>query len=298
MIYESRPNVTSDVSTLCFKSGNCVILRGGSEAYFSNKILANLFRKSLEKYKISKNFVQFIENKNRKLVDYMLSKMSKYIDVIIPRGGKSLVKKVQDLSSVPVIGHLEGMCHTYIDKDANLSMAKKILINAKLRNTSICGATETLLIHKNKSKNVDEILNELTKRGCFIYADRKISKLFNGNSKLANNKTWSKEHLSAKISVKLVNNINDAVNHINKYGTMHTDAIITNNKISAKFFIKNIKSSIALHNSSTQYADGGEFGFGGEVGISTNKLPPRGPVGLNQLVSYKYEIYGSGQTRK
>ena len=298
VIYESRPNVTSDVSTLCFKSGNCVILRGGSEAYFSNKILANLFRKSLEKYKINKNFVQFIENKNRKLVDYMLSKMSKYIDVIIPRGGKSLVKKVQDLSSVPVIGHLEGMCHTYIDKDANLSMAKKILINAKLRNTSICGATETLLIHKNKSKNVNEILNELTKRDCSIYADRKISKLFNGNSKLANNKTWSKEHLSAKISVKLVNNINDAVKHINKYGTMHTDAIITNNKISAKFFIKNIKSSIAIHNSSTQYADGGEFGFGGEVGISTNKLPPRGPVGLNQLVSYKYEIYGSGQTRK
>ena len=298
VIYESRPNVTSDVSTLCFKSGNCVILRGGSEAYFSNKILADLFRKSLEKNKINKNFVQFIENKNRKLVDYMLSKMSKYIDVIIPRGGKSLVKKVQDLSSVPVIGHLEGMCHTYIDKDANLKMAKKILINAKLRNTSICGATETLLIHKNKSKNVNEILNELTERGCYIYADRKISKLFNGNSKLANNKTWSKEHLSAKISVKLVNNINDAVNHINKYGTMHTDAIITNNKISAKFFIKNVKSSIAIHNSSTQYADGGEFGFGGEVGISTNKLPPRGPVGLNQLVSYKYEIYGSGQTRK
>ncbi len=298
VIYESRPNVTSDVSTLCFKSGNCVILRGGSEAFFSNKILANLFRKSLEKYRINKNFVQFIENKNRKLVDYMLSKMSKYIDVIIPRGGKSLVKKVQDLSSVPVIGHLEGICHTYIDKDANLSMAKKILINAKLRNTSICGATETLLIHKNKSKNVDEILNELTKRGCSICADRKISKLFKGNSRLANNKTWSKEHLSAKISVKLVNNINDAVNHINKYGTMHTDAIITNNKISAKFFIKNVKSSIAIHNSSTQYADGGEFGFGGEVGISTNKLPPRGPVGLNQLVSYKYEIYGSGQTRK
>ena len=298
VIYESRPNVTSDVSTLCFKSGNCVILRGGSEAYFSNKILANLFRKSLEKNKINKNFVQFIENKNRKLVDYMLSKMSKHIDVIIPRGGKNLVKKVQNLSSIPVIGHLEGICHTYIDKDANLSMAKKILINAKLRNTSICGATETLLIHKNKSKNVNEILNELSKRGCYIYADKKISKLFNGNSKLANNKTWSKEHLSAKISVKLVNNINDAINHINKYGTMHTDAIITKNKISAKFFIKNIKSSIAIHNSSTQYADGGEFGFGGEVGISTNKLPPRGPVGLNQLVSYKYEIYGSGQTRK
>ena len=298
IIYESRPNVTSDVSTLCFKSGNCVILRGGSEAYFSNKILADLFRKSLEKNKINKNFVQFIENKNRKLVDYMLSKMTKYIDVIIPRGGKSLVKKVQELSSVPVIGHLEGICHTYVDKDANISMAKKILINAKMRNTSICGATETLLIHKNKSKNVNEILNELSEKGCLIYADKKISKLFKGKSKLANNKTWAKEHLSAKISVKLVDDIHYAVNHINKFGTMHTDAIITNNKQSAKYFLKNVKSSIAIHNSSTQYADGGEFGYGGEVGISTNKLPPRGPVGLNQLVSYKYEIYGSGQTRK
>ena len=298
IIYESRPNVTSDVSTLCFKSGNCVILRGGSEAYFSNKILAHLFRKSLEKNKINKNFVQFIENKNRKLVDYMLSKMTKYIDVIIPRGGKSLVKKVQELSSVPVIGHLEGICHTYVDKDANISMAKKILVNAKMRNTSICGATETLLIHKNKSKNVNEILNELSEKGCLIYADKKISKLFKGKSKLANNKTWAKEHLSAKISVKLVDDIHYAVSHINKFGTMHTDAIITNNNHSAKYFLKNVKSSIAIHNSSTQYADGGEFGYGGEVGISTNKLPPRGPVGLNQLVSYKYEIYGSGQTRK
>ncbi len=297
VIYESRPNVTSDVSTLCFKSGNCVILRGGSEAYFSNKILANLFRKALQKNKINKNFVQFIENKNRNLVDYMLSKMSKYIDVIIPRGGKNLVKKVQNLSSVPVIGHLEGMCHTYIDKDANIEMAKKILVNAKLRNTSICGATETLLIHKNKSKNINEILNELTKRGCLIYADKKIKKIFNGKSELANDRTWSREYLSARISVKLINNINDAIKHINKYGTMHTDAIITKNKLSAKYFVKNIKSSIAIHNSSTQFADGGEFGFGGEVGISTNKLPPRGPVGLNQLVSYKYEIYGSGQTR-
>ena len=297
VIYESRPNVTSDVSTLCFKSGNCVILRGGSEAYFSNKILANLFRKALQKNKINKNFVQFIENKNRNLVDYMLSKMSKYIDVIIPRGGKNLVKKVQNLSSVPVIGHLEGMCHTYIDKDANIEMAKKILVNAKLRNTSICGATETLLIHKNKSKNINEILNELTKRGCLIYADKKIKKIFNGKSELANDRTWSREYLSAGISVKLINNINDAIKHINKYGTMHTDAIITKNKLSAKYFVKNIKSSIAIHNSSTQFADGGEFGFGGEVGISTNKLPPRGPVGLNQLVSYKYEIYGSGQTR-
>ena len=298
VIYESRPNVTADISTLCFKSGNCVILRGGSEAHFSNKILANLFRQSLYKNKIDKNFIQFVGKKNRKLVDFMLSKMSNYIDVIIPRGGKNLVKKVQNLSTVPIIGHLEGMCHTYIDKEMNLKMAKKILINAKLRNTSICGATETLLIHKKNSKFINDILNELSKKGCTIYADKKIRKLYKGKTKEANVKMWSTEFLSAKISVKMVDDIIEAVNHINKYGTMHTDAIITNNKYSAKYFIKNVKSSIAIHNSSTQFADGGEFGFGGEVGISTNKLPPRGPIGLNQLVSYKYEIYGSGQIRK
>jgi len=298
IIYESRPNVTADVSTLCFKSGNCVILRGGSEAYFSNKILANLFRQSLEKNKIDKNFVQFIDNKNRNLVDFMLSKMSEYIDVIIPRGGKNLVKKVQKLSSIPVIGHLEGICHTYIDKYANINMAKKILVNAKLRNTSICGATETLLIHKKNSKFIKEILNVLVEKGCIIYADNKIKKIYKEKTRNASDSIWKKEFLSSKISVKLVNNINEAIEHINKYGTMHTDAIVTKNKLSAKYFIKNVKSSIAMHNTSTQFADGGEFGFGGEVGISTNKLPPRGPVGLKQLVSYKYEVYGSGQIRK
>ena len=177
-------------------------------------------------------------------------------------------------------------------------MAKKVTLNAKLRNTSICGATETLLIHKKNSKFINNILQELKKHGCSIYADSKIKKLYKGKAKLASERIWSKEFLSAKISVKLVNDINEAIYHINKYGTMHTDAIITKNKKSAKLFIKNIKSSIAIHNSSTQFADGGEFGFGGEVGISTNKLPPRGPVGLNQLVSYKYEVYGSGQIRK
>ena len=298
VIYESRPNVTSDISTLCFKSGNCVILRGGSEAFNSNKLLANLFRKSLEKNKINKNYVQFIQDKNRKLVDYMLSKMNSYLDVVIPRGGKSLVKKVQDLSSVPVIGHLEGICHTYIDKDANDKMSLQVTLNAKLRNTSICGATETLLIHKKKVGLINFILGELEKNKCEIIADEKVQKIYKGNSRLAKKKTWSTEYLSSKISVKLVDNIEEAINHINKYGTMHTDAIITKNLISAKYFIKNIKSSIAIHNSSTQFADGGEFGFGGEVGISNNNLPPRGPIGLNQLVSYKYEIYGSGQIRK
>tara|TARA_B100000965_G_scaffold280564_1_gene238423 strand:- start:529 stop:1779 length:1251 start_codon:yes stop_codon:yes gene_type:complete len=299
IIYESRPNVTSDVSSLCFKSGSCVILKGGSEAYFSNRILVNLFRKALKAYKIDPNFVQFIDSKNRKLVDILLSKMENYIDIIIPRGGKNLVKKVQKISSVPIIGHLEGICHTYIDKEINLNMAKKIIQNAKLRNTSICGATETILIHEKKLKQfVNPILNKLVNEGCTIFADKKIKKIFKGRCFSAKEKNWSTEYLAAKVSVKSVRSVIDAVNHINKYGTMHTDAIITKNKKIAKYFIKNIKSSIAMHNTSTQFADGGEFGFGGEVGISTNKLPPRGPIGLNQLVSYKYEVFGSGQIRK
>ena len=299
IIYESRPNVTSDVSSLCFKSGNSVILRGGSEAYFTNKILANLFRKALKDNKVDPNYVQIIGSRNRKLVDTLLSKMEKYIDLIIPRGGKNLVKKVQNLSSVPIIGHLEGICHTYIDKEANLNSAIKIVHNAKLRNTSICGATETILIHEKKLKKfVNPILKKLISNGCIVYADKKIKKVFKGFSKIAKENNWSTEYLSSKVSVKSVKNLGDAVIHINKYGTMHTDAIITKNKKSAIYFLKNVKSSIAMHNTSTQFADGGEFGFGGEVGISTNPLPPRGPVGLEQLVSYKYEITSKGQTRK
>ena len=271
----------------------------GSEAYFSNKLIADLFRNALSKYNINKNYVQFIKSRDRKLVDLILSKMENYIDVVIPRGGKNLVKKVQKISSVPVIGHLEGICHTYIDKDANLNLAKKIVLNAKLRNTSICGATETILIHeKNLNKYVNPVLDGLVKNGCIIYSDKKIKKIFKGKSRNANQKSWSTEYLSAKVSVKSVKNVSEAIKHINKYGTMHTDAIISKNKKTAKYFLKNVKSSIAIHNSSTQFADGGEFGFGGEVGISTNKLPPRGPVGLNQLVTYKYEVLGKGQIRK
>ena len=298
IIYESRPNVTSDVSSLCFKSGNVIILRGGSEAYNSNMIIAKLFRDALKINNIDQNYVQIVNNKNRKSVDYLLSKMEKFIDVIIPRGGKNLVKKVQQLSSVPIIGHLEGICHTYIDKDADLNMAVKIVHNAKLRNTSICGATETILMHKKIIKKFcNPVLEKLTKNKCEIIADATIRKNFNGKSKKANEKDWSKEYLAPKVSVKAVDNIFEAINHVNKYGTMHTDSIITKNKKNADLFLKNIKSSIAMHNTSTQFADGGEFGFGGEVGISTNTLPPRGPVGLNQLISYKYEVLGKGQTR-
>ena len=299
VIYESRPNVTADVSCLCFKSGNCVILKGGSESYFSNKIISDLFRKSLAAYNVDKNFVQFIDIKDRSAVGIMLSSMEKYIDVIIPRGGKNLVKKVKQLSSVPIIGHLEGVCHTYIDKNADLKMSEKIIINAKMRNTSICGATETLLIHEKVLKRfINPILSKLEEAKCIIYADKKIKKIYKGNVLEAKKKNWGKEYLSSKISVKSVKNIYEAILHINKFGTMHTDAIITNNKKYASIFLRKVKSSIAIHNSSTQFADGGEFGFGGEVGISTNTIPPRGPVGLEQLVSYKYEIFGSGQIRK
>jgi len=298
VIYESRPNVTSDVASLCFKSGNVVILKGGSEAINSNKALAKLFRKALKKNKVNENFIQFIDSKQRKIVDIMLSKMKKYIDVIIPRGGKNLVKKVLELSKVPIIGHLEGLCHTYIDKDAELKMAKEIVYNAKLRNTSICGATETILIHKNIVKKFSNpILQELENSGCKIIGDKILKSYYNGQVYPAKEKDWSTEYLASIVSVKVVKNSEEAIKHINKYGTMHTDSIITKNKKTAKYFLKNVKSSIAMHNTSTQFADGGEFGFGGEVGISTNTLPPRGPVGLNQLISYKYEITSNGKIR-
>tara|TARA_B100000902_G_scaffold277549_1_gene263328 strand:+ start:767 stop:2017 length:1251 start_codon:yes stop_codon:yes gene_type:complete len=299
VIYESRPNVTSDVTTLCFKSGNAVILRGGSEAVNTNKILANLFRKSLKKNKIDENFVQFINSKERKFVDIMLTNMKDYIDVIIPRGGKSLVKKVMNFSKIPIIGHLEGLCHTYIDKDANIKMAREIIYNAKLRNTSICGATETILMHKNIVKKFSNtLLQKLENNGCKIYGDKTLRKYYKGKIFPAKEKDWKTEYLASAVSVKIVKNINEAIYHINKYGTMHTDSIITNNKKTADLFFISTKSSIAMHNTSTQFADGGEFGFGGEVGISTNTLPPRGPVGLNQLVSYKYQIYSKGKIRK
>ncbi len=298
VIYESRPNVTADVAALCFKSGNCSILRGGSEAINSNKILANLFRESLQKNKINKNCVQFIENKNRKIVDDLLSKMSRYIDVIVPRGGKGLVYKVQKFSNIHVIGHLEGLCHIFIDKSADLKMAKKIIINAKMRRTSICGAVETLLIEeKALNTHAKEIINSLIESGCEVRVDNKINKIFKNKLKLAKEKDWKTEYLDSIISIKTVKDVKAGVDHILKYGTMHTDSIVTKNSKNAQIFLNGVNSSIAMHNVSTQFADGGEFGFGGEIGISTNKLPPRGPVGINQLTSYKYIVSGKGVIR-
>ena len=299
VIYESRPNVTSDVASLCFKSGNPVILKGGSEAFYSNKILSNLFRKALKINKVNQNFVQFIDIKNRKVVDFLLTKMTNLIDVIIPRGGRNLVKKVQNISKIPTIGHLEGVCHSYVDKDADPKIATKVIVNAKLRNTAICGATETILLNERIIKKFGaHILKILEEKGCQIIGDNKIRKIYKGKIKKASIKDWSKEYLSATVSVKSVKNLQEAISHINKYGTMHTDCIITKNKKTAKKFLMGVKSSIAMHNTSTQFADGGEFGFGGEVGISTNVLPPRGPVGLGQLISYKYQVTSNGKIRK
>ena len=298
VIYESRPNVTADVAALCLKSGNCSILRGGSESYNSNKLLANLFRESLSKNNIDKNCVQFIEKKERKVVDLLLSKMSNYIDVIVPRGGKGLVAKVQNFSKIHVIGHLEGICHIYVDKSSNVNMAKKIIINAKMRRTSICGAVETLLIDEKALNSHGKIIvQSLISSGCEVRVDNKINKLFKNKLKNAKQIDWKTEYLDKKVSIKTVKNVQDAVNHILKYGTMHTDSIITNNSRNAKIFLEGVNSSIAMHNVSTQFADGGEFGFGGEIGISTNKLPPRGPVGIDQLTSYKYIVSGNGIVR-
>tara|TARA_B100000780_G_scaffold258927_1_gene209576 strand:- start:817 stop:2058 length:1242 start_codon:yes stop_codon:yes gene_type:complete len=298
VIYESRPNVTADVSALCLKSGNCGILRGGSEAYNSNKILANLFRESLKKNNVDQNCIQFIEDKNRNVVNYLLSNMSKYIDVIVPRGGKELVKKVEQLSRIHVIGHLEGLCHIYVDCDADTTMAVKLVANAKMRRTSICGAVETLLIDfKALKKHAVPIIKKLRSLGCEVVVDKKINNLFKNKYKLAKEIDWKTEYLDAKISIKSVNGVHEATNHILKYGTMHTDGIITNNFKTAEVFLNGVNSAIAMHNVSTQFADGGEFGFGGEIGISTSKLSPRGPVGVNQLTSYKYIVTGKGIAR-
>ncbi len=298
IIYESRPNVTADVAALCLKSSNCAILRGGSEAFYSNKILSDLFRQSLKKNKINQNCIQFIKDKNRKIVDFLLSKMSNYIDVIVPRGGKGLVAKVQKYSNIHVIGHLEGLCHVYLDKESNLSNAIKVILNAKMRRTSICGALETLLINEKilKTKGV-KVINSLINNGCEVVVDKKINKFFNNTLKLAKDLDWKTEYLDAKLSIKSVRDVKEAVSHILKYGTMHTDCIISNNKKNTSYFLNNVNSAIAMHNVSTQFADGGEFGFGGEIGISTNKLPPRGPVGLNQLTSYKYIVRGNSLIR-
>ena len=297
IIYESRPNVTVDASVLCIKAGNVVILRGGSESFNSNACLTSVIQSALIKNNLDKNIVQCVETTDRAAVDYMLAEMSDTIDVIIPRGGKGLVKKVQDKAKVPVIGHLEGICHIYVNKSANLNTAIQVIHNAKLRRTEICGAAETLLIDREYAKdNLDKIITNLYEGGCEIRGDI-FSKEIDSRILLADEKDWSTEYLDAIISIKLVENIDEAIDHIAKYGSGHTESIIAENKDVADKFLSLVDSAIVMHNASTQFADGGEFGLGAEIGISTGRLHARGPVGLEGLTTYKYIVKGNGQIR-
>jgi glutamate-5-semialdehyde dehydrogenase len=295
IIYESRPNVTVDASAIAIKAGNAVILRGGKDSFFSSHKLNEIINLSFSSANLPSHVVQMISSPDRSDVDEML-KLDKYIDVIIPRGGKGLIKKVKEKSLIPIIKHLDGICHIYVEKDADLKKAKDLIFNSKMRRPGICGAAETLLIDQSLSKNVIELLQPLVDAGCEIRGDDFITNL-NPSFKKATEEDWGLEYLDKIISVKLVKDIKDAVNHINQYSSSHTESIITQNKKAFEFFFKQIDSAIILQNASTQFADGGEFGFGAEIGISTDKLHVRGPVGAEHLTSYKYVVYGNGQVR-
>ena len=296
IIYESRPNVTVDAAALCIKSGNSVILRCGSDSYNSCYILSELIRDALQQCNFSKDIIQLIPSKDREAVDFML-KMSNVIDVIIPRGGKSLVEKVQKNARVPVFSHLEGICHIYVDQFAELEKSCSVVINGKMRRTGICGATETLLVNEHIAKKfLPKICSELNEKGCEIVGDE-VTKSIVPYIDLAIEEDWSTEYLAPKISIKVVGDVYDAIEHIQKFGTQHTDAIMTENEEIAKVFTNAVDSAIVLVNASTQFADGGEFGLGAEIGISTGKLHARGPVGAAQLTSFKYVVHGNGQIR-
>jgi len=297
IIYESRPNVTVDASILCLKSGNSVILRGGSESFNSNLQLVKSMQKACNNIGLDKNIIQFIETTDRSAVDYMLSKMSDYIDVVVPRGGKGLVKKVQESAKIPVIGHLDGICHIYVDESSDPSTASKIVTNAKLRRTSICGAAETVLIdEKCLDSHLPKIINDLKSGGCEIRGDKRCKEKFN-EVILASDDDWKTEYLDAIISIRVVNGVEDAIDHIEKYGSGHTESIVSENKDNVEQFLNSVGSAIVMHNTSTQFADGGEFGLGAEIGIATGKLHARGPVGLEGLTTYKYIVRGNGQIR-
>ena len=296
IIYESRPNVTVDAAALCIKSGNSVILRCGSDSYNSCYILSELIRDALQQCNLSKDIIQLIPSKDREAVDYML-KMSNVIDVIIPRGGKSLVEKVQKNARVPVFSHLEGICHIYVDQFAELEKSCSVVINGKMRRTGICGATETLLVNEHIAKKfLPKVCSKLNEKGCKIVGDE-VTKSIVPYIDLAIEEDWSTEYLAPKISIKVVGDVYDAIEHIQKFGTQHTDAIMTENEEIAKVFTNAVDSAIVLVNASTQFADGGEFGLGAEIGISTGKLHARGPVGAAQLTSFKYVVHGNGQIR-
>ena len=297
VIYESRPNVTADAGALCLKAGNAVILRGGSESYYSSNAIYNSIKNGLIKAGLPEHSIQIIPTTDRNAVGYLLSGLNDSIDVVVPRGGKSLVERVQNEAKVPVFGHLEGICHVYIDKDADVKKAIEVTVNAKMRRTGICGAAETLLIDK---ENADIFLPKLAEAledlDCELRGCNNSLKIINDMIPAEEN-DWSTEYLDAIISVKIVDGIRGAIDHINSYSTSHTDSIITENIKTADIFLKEIDSAIVMHNTSTQFADGGEFGMGAEIGIATGRFHARGPVGVEQLTSFKYIVRGSGQVR-
>lgn len=296
VIYESRPNVTVDAAALCLKSGNAVILRGGSDSFLSSRALHKAITKGLEAAKLPATAVQFVDTTDRAAVGELLQGLNGAVDVIIPRGGKSLVARVQQEARVPVFSHLEGICHIYIDKSANLNMAEKIVVNAKLRRTGICGATETILIDRAALDRIVPVIVALQKQGCEI---RTTTELLDKipNSKLANEDDWSTEYLDAIVSVKAVDGVEGAVDHINRYSSHHTESIIAEDEQAVEWFFHHLDSAILMHNASTQFADGGEFGFGAEIGIATGKMHARGPIGVEQLTTFQYHVNGNGQIR-
>ncbi len=297
IIYESRPNVTADAAALCLKSGNAVILRGGSESVKSSAAILTALQAGLREADLPPQAVQLVPTTDRAAVGLMLAGLDGAIDLIIPRGGKSLVARVQQEARVPVLAHLEGICHTYVHAAADPAKARAVVVNAKMRRTGICGATETLLLDRNCPKEVAvQILEDLSQKGCEIRGDETIRSVF-ARVKPATEQDWHTEYLDAIISVKVVDDVEAAIRHIETYGSHHTEAIITEDRAAAERFLSAIDSAIILWNASTQFADGGEFGMGAEIGIGTGKLHARGPVGVEQLTTFKYVVRGNGQAR-
>ncbi|HEX5600713.1 MAG TPA: glutamate-5-semialdehyde dehydrogenase [Hyphomicrobiaceae bacterium] len=297
IIYESRPNVTADAGGLCLKSGNAAILRGGSESLHSSRAIHACLLKGLHAAGLPEAAIQLVPTTDREAVGHMLKGLNGNIDVIVPRGGKSLVARVQEEARVPVFAHLEGICHTYVDKDADLRMAREIVLNAKMRRTGICGATETLLVDRSAPSDFLPVLvKALLDAGCEVRGDA-ATQAVDPRVTPATEEDWATEYLDAIISVKVVDGVDEAIEHIARYGSQHTDAIVTGNAETAQRFLDRVDSAIVLHNASTQFADGGEFGFGAEIGIATGKMHARGPVGVEQLTSFKYVVRGTGQVR-
>jgi glutamate-5-semialdehyde dehydrogenase len=297
IIYESRPNVTADAGALCLKSGNAVILRGGSESGRSSAAIHEVFQRALAEAELPQSCIQIVPTSDRAAVGYMLAEMADSIDVIVPRGGKNLIERVQRDARVPVIGHLEGVCHVFVERAAELTMATRIVVNAKMRRTGVCGSAETLLVDEAcAATHLGPLVNALLEAGCEVRGDR-VTRLVDTRVKTALEEDWYAEYLDAIIAVRVVADVDAAIAHIAQYGSQHTECIVTDDLQAAEKFLARVDSAIVLHNASTQFADGGEFGMGAEIGISTDKFHARGPVGVEQLTSYKYLVHGSGQIR-